>query len=61
MSTATAVDEEEVPVLRLFACVGCGVVASVGAFAATFNLIVALGVYIFVACAAYAFSWVLLG
>lgn len=60
MSTATATEDEEVPTLRLLACVIAGVVVAVGTFALTWSLLLSILLYVLVACASYALTWVLL-
>lgn len=58
MSTVTA-DDGEIHVWRMLACIALGVLASVGVFAATEHILLALGGYVLAACLGFSVLWVI--
>lgn len=58
MSTATA-DGEEINAVAMVACILVGLLASIGVFAFTYSLGLAILGYVLVTCASYATTWVI--
>lgn len=58
MSTTT-VEDQEVNVRLMVLSILLGILASIGAFALTYSVLAAIAVYVFVACATFAVTWVI--